>query len=97
MRKSVKDAGTIQVLLKRLNEERLPCALELKTRVDRGACLEEHDIRFLKQVFADATGAQRLIARHPELQPLIARLTSLYSEITDRALENERAARQRTP
>jgi len=86
---SKKDAGTIQVLLERLNTERLPRALDLKSKVDRGERLEGHDMEFLKRVFEDAGSAQKLAAMHPEFQPLVARLISLYGEITRKGLENE--------
>lgn len=90
-----KDAGTIQVLLDRLNSERLPRALDLKKKVDAGQPLEDHDLDFLSNVFEDANNAQRLIARNPDYQALVARLISLYSEITKKALENEQAAPRR--
>jgi hypothetical protein len=89
MSESSKDAGTIQTLLDRLNKQRLPRALDLKSRVDRGERLLENDMDFLKRVFDDAGTAQALADKHPEFQPLVARLISLYSEITSKALENE--------
>src|SRR5262245_36612538 len=89
MRDASRDAGTVQVLLHRLNNERLPYALKLKERVDRGERLNDFDMQFLGRVFEDAGAAQNLAARHPEFQPLVAQLTSLYGEITRKALENE--------
>ena len=86
---AAKDAGTIQVLLQQLNDIRLPMALDLKKKVDRGEKLDSYDIDFLETVLADATGAQGMITRHPELQPLVGKLMSLYSEITTKGLENE--------
>jgi hypothetical protein len=86
---SKKDAGMIQVLLNRLDTERLPRALDLKKKVDRGERLDEHDTQFLNRVFEDAGSAQKLAAKHPEFQPLVARLISLYGEITRKGLENE--------
>ena len=86
---AAKDAGTIQVLLQQLNDIRLPRALDLKKKVDRGEKLDSYDIDFLETVLADATRGQGMITRHPELQPLVGKLMSLYSEITTKGLENE--------
>ena len=86
---TTKDAGTIQVLLQRLNDFRLPKALDLKKKVDGGAKLDNYDIEFLETVLQDASGAQHLISKHPELNTLVSKLVSLYSEITTKGLENE--------
>lgn len=86
---SSNDAGTIQVLLERLNTQRLPRALDLKSRVDRGECLADYDLEFLQNVLTEARSAQSLIARHPEYHDLVGRLISLYGEITRQGLENE--------
>ncbi|HEU5136685.1 MAG TPA: hypothetical protein VFU13_16170 [Steroidobacteraceae bacterium] len=86
---TIKEAGTIQVMLQRLNEFRLPKALDLKKKVERGEKLDNYDIEFLESVLTDASNAQSLIARHPELQPLVGQLMGLYSDITSKALENE--------
>jgi len=86
------DAGTIQVLLERLNTQRLPRALEIKKKVDGGARLDDFDMQFLKTVLDDAREAESLGARHPEYQALIGQLMGLYNEITRIALENEQKA-----
>ena len=84
-----KDAGTIQAMLQQLNDVRLPNALELKKKVDRGEKLDTYDLQFLEGVLEDASSAQPLLARHPELQTLVSQLVALYSAITTKALENE--------
>ena len=92
MTDKIHDAGVTQVLLDRLNNQRLPRALELKEKVDAGESLGEYDLRFLDEVFADAQTIQPMVDRHPEYQPLVARVIHLYKEILDKALENENKA-----
>ncbi len=85
---SQKEAGVILALLNRLETQRLPRALALKKKVDRGEPLDEADTAFLNLVIEDARGAQTLAARHPQFQSLVTRLTELYGEITRKGLEN---------
>ena len=84
------DDGVVAVLLQRLSNQRLPRALELKEKVDQGGLLDEIDIEFLQKVFTDANKTMQLVDRHPEHQDLVARIISLYSDITARGLENEK-------
>ncbi len=89
------DDALIVALLERMRTQRLPRALDIKAKVDAGGTLDEFDLAFLEQVFADAEYVKPLYDRHPELQSIGARMTHLYHEITARALANEQAADSR--
>jgi hypothetical protein len=86
-----KDAGTIAVLAKRMVEERLPKALAMKERVDRGEVLNELDMTFLQQVITDASSIGPLMQKEPRVREVAGRMVQLYKEITEKALENEKA------
>jgi hypothetical protein len=86
-----KDQGVIAVLAKRMVEERLPKALALKERIDRGEVLNELDLNFLEQVVADANQARPLMRDNPRVLEVAGRMLQLYKEITEKALENEKA------
>ena len=83
------DAGVAAAIIERMETQRLPRALELKAKVDKGGVLDDFDIDFLDRVFADTNELRPLLARHPEYQELAARVINLYHEITARALANE--------
>lgn len=83
------DVGLLTVLMERLEKQRLPRALDLKGKVDRGERLDELDLRFLQELLADAGSVKPLLQRHPEYHELAARVMNLYSEITTKGLANE--------
>jgi hypothetical protein len=86
-----KDMGVIAVLAKRMVEERLPKALALKERVDRGEVLNELDLNFLEQVVTDSNKLSQSIKDDPRVREVGGRMMQLYKEITAKALENEQA------
>jgi hypothetical protein len=83
------DTGVLAVIVKRMEEQRLPRALELKDKVDQGGVLDDSDIDFLERVFADCNELKPLLARNPEYQELAGKMMNLYLTITTKALENE--------
>jgi hypothetical protein len=88
-----KDLGTIAVLAKRMVDERLPKALELKERVDRGEKLNGLDLNFLEQVVKDATQIMPVMKGDARVMQVAARMLELYKDITNKALENEQAGK----
>lgn len=81
--------GLVEVMAKRLAEQRIPRALELKDKLERGERLNDFDIGFLEEALEDATQTLAYIEQHPEWQELAAKLIDLYKEITAKALEVE--------
>jgi hypothetical protein len=92
MSEETEDQGIIQAIVDRLEKIRLPMALQLQEKVNSGEKLNDLDLAFLDNVFNDSTKLKGMLDRHPTWQPLYARMISLYSEITTRALENEKGS-----
>lgn len=90
MNKAAEDIGVIIALVNRFTEHRLPKVIAVKERVELGECLSEYDIKFLDEILKDANRIMPLADKHPEWQPLALRAISLYKEITEKALENEK-------
>jgi hypothetical protein len=91
-REKSRDKGVAQVLLMRLEAERLPYALELKDKVDRGGRLSDFDTQFLKRAMTQGREARNLAAKLPQYQEIVDRMAQLYEEITRKGAENEQQA-----
>ena len=90
MENSIIDEGLIEVILEKLEKQRLPRLLALKDKVDGGRSLEDFDLDFLEISIADAKKTIPLINRHPEYQVLAAHVMCLFEAISAKALEIEK-------
>ncbi|NJD26035.1 MAG: hypothetical protein FIB06_11590 [Betaproteobacteria bacterium] len=91
MIKPEEEAGVLQATLDRFNNLRLPRALALKDKVDRGDKLDETEVKFLADVAADLHTLKGFLERHPEYEQLVVKGIGLYTEITEKAIANEQA------
>lgn len=89
MTESEKEAGLIQVLAMRFETQRLPRALALKKKVDRGERLNDLDMAFLEEMLSDTARIKPMIDRHPEWQKVFIQASGLYQDIMSKARENE--------
>ena len=87
-----RDKGVAQVLLVRLESQRLPRALKLKEKVDRGERLTEFDTQFLKQATQEGREARKLAEKLPQYQEVVNRMAALYEKIARKGAENEKKA-----
>jgi len=88
MTANLQDQGVIQVLLDRFNQQRLPRALQMKDKVDRGEELEAAEVDYLAAIHEDIRQLKPLIARNPDYEALVVKGIGLYREITEKALAN---------
>lgn len=90
MNDSTLDTGLIEVLLERLEKQRLPRLLALKKKVDEGSSLDDLDLDFLENSITDARKVIPIIDRHPEYQSLATKVMELYKDISEKALQIEK-------
>jgi hypothetical protein len=86
------DAGMAQVIVERLQTQRLPRALVMKEKVDRGELLDDFDLSFLQEVLKDSSAIRPLVDAHPEWQELASKMSNLYKEIAEKGLANAKKA-----
>ncbi len=86
-----KEQALIEVLLERLDKQRLPRLLDIKKNLKQNNKLSDYDIEFLEEVLHDTKNNEHLIEQaDDELKTIFMKVVNLYHEITNKALENEK-------
>jgi hypothetical protein len=92
MSNEISDIGLIEVLLERLEKQRLPRLLDIEKKVDAGESLLDEDLEFLEHAITDGRKIMPLIDRHPEYQHLTVQVVQLYKKITEKAMQIDKGS-----
>ena len=90
MDKKTEDTGVILVLLESFEKQRLPRIIDIKLKLDYGDIINEFELEYLSEALHDARMLLPYLDRHPEYQPLVAKIIHYYKVVIDEALANER-------
>jgi len=88
---SLEKEGVLQVVMERFEKKRLPRIMQIKELVDNGELLPSGDIDFLEEVLKDTQEYAHFVSEHDEYKKLYSKITHLYHEITEKALNNEQS------
>ena len=88
---SNKDKAMIAVLLERMDKQRLPRLIDIREKLDQDQKLDSYDIEFLDEVLNDTRENEHYVKNADEdLKTLFMKVVNLYTEIMEKALENEK-------
>lgn len=89
------EAGVVQAVVTRLEQQVLPQALDIKRKVDAGETLNEFDTDFLEEALQNLRRDGPYVKHHPQWEELYSPMIDLYDQITRKALENEKRPSRR--
>jgi hypothetical protein len=83
------DNQLFRALLEHYDRHTLPRMMDIKHRLDAGEKLNDTEISFLQDVFAEIHKIEPLIHRHPEYQVLFSRIADFCKALSMQAVSNE--------
>jgi hypothetical protein len=81
--------GVSQVIIERFVKYRLPILLRIREEMDEGKVLSDGELELLNRVVQRAHQINKFVHLYPDNKELVAKVVSLFGEITSKALENE--------
>ena len=87
-----RDACRVSAILRHLNNQRLPKLLAMKERLNCGERVDQEDMRYLHDCARDTLWVRDLCEGQPALRAICNRVTQLFKDITEQALQNETLA-----
>lgn len=91
MDNNIKDKMVLEALFERFEKQRLPRLLDIDKKLEQGNKLDKYDIEFLDEVFSDTKQNDHYMDdADDKLKGIFMKVLSLYGDITDKALENEK-------
>ena len=83
------DTGVLIVTLVHLERQLLPRVEEIKQKLGDGETLNDSDLVCLSEALHQTQKLTPCLERHPEYEPLVAKVIHYYKTITDEAIKNE--------
>lgn len=90
MSSSKRELGIKTAILQRIHKQYLPQLELMKRRLDRGECLNDYDMDVLERIIANSSEWQWRFSGESE-QRFFSRLSRLYLQVMQQALENEQS------
>lgn len=91
-----KEDGTSQAVIERFIEQRLPELVKLEQKVNTGESLDDGEIEILERLVDSTRDFGEFVGRYPQYEDLVARIASLYQDISSKALHIERESKNET-
>ena len=85
------DIQILTVVLKMLKQEHIPRLQRMMKRLNQGEKLSAYEIHDLKRIYDSTMKNFRLVERNPEYMELAMRYIELYTDVVNKAVENDKA------